>query len=221
MDCLFGLVGDGFALLVADSSAINNIVVQKTDLDKIMVLDSHKLLGSTGSSGDRVQFSEYIQKNIHLYQYRNGTPISMAGAANFTRLELAKALRSAGAYQTNLMLAGWDEDAGPSLYYLDYLASLVKLEKGGLGYGAYFILSILDKHYKAGMALDDALRLVDVCIAEIRARLIVAPPNFVIKIVDKDGARELSWRRTVTDAGPPPAPPTPPEPAAEPVSAAG
>ena len=41
----------------------------------------------------RVQFSEFIQKNILLYQYRNGIPLSTSAAANFTRGELATALR--------------------------------------------------------------------------------------------------------------------------------
>jgi 20S proteasome alpha/beta subunit len=53
MECIFGLVGDGFALVVADTSQVQSIVVQKTNEDKIMILDSHKLLGVTGESGDR------------------------------------------------------------------------------------------------------------------------------------------------------------------------
>lgn len=53
MECVFGLVGDGFALVVADTSQAQSIVVQKTNEDKIMVLDSYKLLGATGESGDR------------------------------------------------------------------------------------------------------------------------------------------------------------------------
>lgn len=55
MECVFGLIGDGFALVVADTSQVQSIVVQKTNEDKIMVLDSHKLLGVTGESGDRYQ----------------------------------------------------------------------------------------------------------------------------------------------------------------------
>ena len=35
----------------------------------------------------------------------------------------------------NMMLAGWDKHDGPSLYYLDYISTLHKLEKGGMGYG--------------------------------------------------------------------------------------
>ncbi|KAK8934121.1 Proteasome subunit beta type-2-A [Platanthera zijinensis] len=93
MECVFGLVGDGFALIAADSSAVNSILVHKSNEDKIMVLDSHKLLGASGEAGDRAQFTEYIQKNVHLYQFRNGIPLTTAAAANFTRGELATALR--------------------------------------------------------------------------------------------------------------------------------
>jgi 20S proteasome subunit beta 4 len=53
MECLFGFVGDGFVVVVADTNANQSIVVQKTTEDKITRLDSHKLLGCIGESGDR------------------------------------------------------------------------------------------------------------------------------------------------------------------------
>lgn len=53
MDCLFGLVGDGFALVVSDSSNARSIVVNSTEEDKIMILDPSKLLAASGPSGDR------------------------------------------------------------------------------------------------------------------------------------------------------------------------
>ncbi|KAJ7546785.1 hypothetical protein O6H91_08G054400 [Diphasiastrum complanatum] len=198
MECVFGFEGDGFVLLATDTSAVQSIVVQKTTEDKIMILDSHKLMALTGESGDRVQFSEYIQKNVLLYQFRNGIPLSTAAAANFTRGELAQALRKSP-YMVNMMIGGFDKDTGPSLYFLDYIATLHKVEKGALGYGAYFILSLLDKYYHKDLSLSSALDLAYKCIAEVRSRLVVSPPNFVIKIVDKDGARELEWRKTVED----------------------
>ncbi|OVA15519.1 Proteasome [Macleaya cordata] len=200
MECVFGLVGDGFVMVVADSSAVNSILVHKSNEDKIMVLDSHKLLGASGESGDRVQFTEYIQKNVALYQFRNGIPLTTAATANFTRGELATALRK-NPYSVNLLLAGYDKETGPSLYYIDYIASLHKIEKGAFGYGSYFSLSMMDRHYHGGMSLEEATDLADKCIMEIRSRLVVAPPNFVIKIVDKDGAREHAWRESIKDAG--------------------
>ena len=41
----------------------------------------------------RAQFTEFIQKNVSLYQFRNGIPLTTAATANFTRGELATALR--------------------------------------------------------------------------------------------------------------------------------
>lgn len=63
----------------------------------------------------------------------------------------------------------------------------------------------MDRYYEKNMSLDKALQLVYKCIDEVRNRLVVAPPNFVIKIVDKDGARVHEWRRTVHDNQGPPA----------------
>ncbi|KAJ4746108.1 Proteasome subunit beta type [Rhynchospora pubera] len=196
MECVFGLVGKGFAIVAADTSAVNSILVHKSNEDKVMVLDSHKLLGASGEPGDRVQFTEYIQKNVHLYQFRNGIPLTTAATANFTRGELATALRK-NPYSVNILLAGYDKGVGPSMYYIDYIATMHKIEKGAFGYGSYFCLSMMDRLYHPDMSIEEAIELIDKCIIEIRTRLVVAPPNFVIKIVDEDGAREYAWRESI------------------------
>ncbi|KAL1060189.1 hypothetical protein V6Z11_1Z118300 [Gossypium hirsutum] len=183
MECVFGLVGNDFAIVAADTSAVHSILVHKSNEDKIMILDSHKLIAASGESGDS---SRSIQKNVALYQFRNGIPLTTAAAANFTRGELATALRK-NPYFVNILLAGYDKETGPSL----------------IGYGSYFSLAMMDRHYHSGMTVEEAIDLVDKCIMEIRSRLVVAPPNFVIKIVDKDGAREYAWRESVKDAAVP------------------
>ncbi|XP_028797602.1 proteasome subunit beta type-2-A-like [Neltuma alba] len=98
MECVFGLVGNDFVVVAADTSAVHSILVRKSNEDKIMVLDSHKLIAASGEPGDRVQFTEYIQKNVALYQFRNGIPLTTSAAANFTRGELATALRKVYIY---------------------------------------------------------------------------------------------------------------------------
>ncbi|KAI9115178.1 hypothetical protein K1719_014191 [Acacia pycnantha] len=64
---------------------------------------------------------------------------------------------------------------------------------------------MMDRHCHSGMSVEEAIDLVDKCIVEIRSKLVVAPPNFVIKIVDKDGTREYGWRQPVKDTQAPPA----------------
>ncbi|KAL8162736.1 hypothetical protein V2J09_014225, partial [Rumex salicifolius] len=67
-------------------------------------------------------------------------------------------------------------------HFIDYIATLHKVDKAAFGYGAYFSLAMMDRHYHSGMSVEEAIDLVDKCIVEIRSRLVVAPPNFVIKI---------------------------------------
>ena len=80
----------------------------------------------------------YISKNINLYEISNeGTKLSTHAQANFARGELAAALRR-GPYQVNVLLGGYDEGKGGSLYTMDYLGSLHKVNHGAQGYAQYF-----------------------------------------------------------------------------------
>ncbi|CAI0465896.1 unnamed protein product [Linum tenue] len=59
MECVFGLVGNDYAIVVADTSAVHSILVHKSNEDKIMVLDSHKLVAASGEPGDRFMISAH------------------------------------------------------------------------------------------------------------------------------------------------------------------
>lgn len=48
----------------------------------------------TGEPGDKVNFAEYIQRNLQLYKMINGYDLSTHAAANYARRELATSLRS-------------------------------------------------------------------------------------------------------------------------------
>jgi 20S proteasome subunit beta 4 len=65
-----------------------------------------------------------------------------------------------------MLIGGFDED-GPSLFFMDYLSSCVKLPFAIHGYGSYFGLSICDKYYKKDMNEAEALVLLNKIIAEV------------------------------------------------------
>uniref|UniRef100_A0A7S0X3I1 Proteasome subunit beta n=1 Tax=Mantoniella antarctica TaxID=81844 RepID=A0A7S0X3I1_9CHLO len=187
MDVLFAFVGDKFAVVVTDTTSVQQIIIQKDDMEKTMDLDSHKLMALSGPKGDCTYFSEYIQANMKLYELKNGCKLSTHAAASFTRTNLAESLRK-GPYQVNILLAGYDADVDEcSLYFMDYMASMQKVNSGGHGYGGMFCLSLFDKHWKPKMTRVEASDLVDKCIAEVRERLVTAPAKYHVKIVDKDG----------------------------------
>ncbi len=128
-----------------------------------------------------------------MYELSNaGTKLSTHAQANFARGELATALRK-GPFQVNVLLAGYDEKTGGSLYHLDYMGTLHKVKHGAQGYAQYFCSSIYDKDWTDNMTEEEALKVIEKCIKEVHTRFMINQPNFIIKKVDKDGVQVLSF----------------------------
>lgn len=190
METLLGIVGDGFAVIAADTLVSRSIVVMKGDQDKIVPIDKHKMMGLVGEPGDTALFGDLIQKNVSLYSFRNGVTMSTHAAANYTRNTLATAIRE-GPYACNVLMAGFDAQEGGSLYWIDYLGSMKKLDFGAQGYAAHFTLSLLDRHFRRGLNLQQAVEIIQQCIDELRLRFIINSSRFIIKVVDANGIRQI------------------------------
>lgn len=164
-----------------------------------MQLDAHKLLVATGPQSDRVAFGEYVQKNMKLYELRNGVTLNGPATANFVRSELARFLRKSP-YQVNLLIgavdrAGADAPEGaaaePSLHWIDYLGAMAKVNFGAHGYGAHFCLSIFDREWKPDMTLEQATKVLQMCRAELDMRFLVRNGEWSYKVIDANGIRDL------------------------------
>ena len=162
-------------------------------MDKIKALTSHTMMGVSGPNCDLVNFTEYIEKNLKLYELENdGTKLSPKAQANFCRNELATALRK-GPYQVDVLLGGYDLVKNQAqLYFMDHLAALQQVPYNAQGYAAYFCLSIMDRDYIPGLSYEKALEIMNKCIQALHKRFLLSQPNFIIKVVDKDGIRVVS-----------------------------
>ncbi|KAK2582050.1 hypothetical protein KPH14_002755 [Odynerus spinipes] len=191
MECLIGIQFKDFVLIAADMTNSQSIMVMKSDEEKIHKMSDKLVMAVSGESGDTTQFSEYIGKNIQLYKMRNGYELSPQAATAFTRRNLADYLRSRTPYNVNLLMAGYDDHIGPQLYFIDYLASCVKVPYAAHGYGGFFSLSILDRYHSLDMSEEEGYELMKKCVREIHKRLIVNLPNFKVQKVSKDGVKNM------------------------------
>ncbi|KAB0803479.1 hypothetical protein PPYR_00449 [Photinus pyralis] len=191
MECLLGIKCRDFVIVAADMTKAHSIMVMKTDENKLHTLSNKIVMAISGEQGDTTQFAEYIAKNIQLYKMRNGYELGAKAAANFTRRNLAEGLRSRNAYHVNMLLAGYDDQEGPQLYFVDYLASLANVKFASHGYGGFFSLAIMDRYYSEDLTPEEAYDIMKKCIREVHQRLIVNLPNFKLQIIDKDGIRDL------------------------------
>lgn len=141
-----------------------------------------------------VQFADYISANIALYSMRNSTDLSPHEVSSFVRSELAKSLRSRSPYTVNLLLGGYDAIKGkPELYWIDYLASSAKVPYAAHGYAQYYCLSILDKHHHPDISYEDGMKILRLCTDELKRRLPIDFKGVLVKVIDKDGVREVDY----------------------------
>lgn len=125
---------------------------------------------------------------------RNGYDLSPSATASFVRNELAKALRSRNPYTVNLLLGGYDAIADkPTLYWIDYLASCAPLPYAAHGYSQYYCLSILDKHHHPDISYEQGLKILKMCTDELKRRLPIDFKGFTVKVVTKEGIKEVPW----------------------------
>lgn len=68
-----------------------------------------------------------------------------------------------------------------------------KMNICGTGYGSMFVLALLDKMWHPDCTEDEAMEMMKKGVAEVRLRLAVAPAKFAVKVVNKDGIKDLGF----------------------------
>ena len=91
----------------------------------------------------------------------------------------------------NVLIGGWDEKDGPSLYFIDYLSCMARVNRASHGYGGYFLPGILDHYFKPNLTEQEGIGIAKKCIEEVQTRFILSQAEFSVKIVDKNGIRIL------------------------------
>ena len=207
MDCLLGITGNDFVLLAADTQAARSIVVMGSESQKFRHLNTSNALAFCGESGDTTAFADLIQANVKLHGIRGeGIEMGTEEIAHYVRKQLADSLRSRSPYQVNLLIGGIEPEVAsgnlgiqqaqankthtPRLYWIDYLGAMTEVPFAAHGYASYFCLSTLDRHYRAGMNLEQAKQVLMLCLQELKTRFIVNLPSFALRIVRADGIRE-------------------------------
>ena len=74
---------------------------------------------------------------------------------------------------------------------MDYLAALAKVNFGAHGYASNFVLSIFDRDWKPNLSLEEGIAIIRKCINELHSRFLISQPNFILKIVNKDGTSKI------------------------------
>lgn len=75
-------------MLAADAQVARSILLYKDTQDKIAHLSNNKALACAGPQSDCVSFTEYVSKNMALYELNNDVKLTTKAAATFIRGEV-------------------------------------------------------------------------------------------------------------------------------------
>ena len=128
-------------------------------------------MGVAGETCDRERFASYVLRNIAWNKYKTGAALDLNAIAEYTRSELAYAIRN-GPYQTNILIGGIDDDGKAKLFWLDYMGTMQQVGKGAHGYAGYFTSSILEDNYREGLTQEQGLAIMKKCANEMRTRFL-------------------------------------------------
>lgn len=125
----------------------------------------------------------------------NGIELSPHACANFTRHEMATALRSRNSFLANLVVGGYSmnehDKQRAQLYGIDYLGALVPGNVVAHGFCQFFALAIADRFWKENLTVEEALAMLQMIVNEIGKRMAYYPHCVFVRIIDANGIRVL------------------------------
>jgi len=74
-----------------------------------------------------------------------------------------------------------------------------KMNYGAHGYGGFFCSSLLDRLWRPNMPLEEGIELMKKAFKEINTRFLVGGCTFTLKVVTKDGTREIEIDQAMVD----------------------
>lgn len=193
MDIILGIRLKNATLLATSKAFTRGISILKATDNKTLDLNEHNTIAFTGESGDTTQFAEYIKGNVQLFGLREGYDMESPEIASFIRHELATSIRSRKPYQVQLLIAGVYKDGEGFLSMIDYIGTRCDLPYAAHGYAAFYTMSLLDHHYREDISLDEGIKLLKLCEEELNKRMPMDFKGLNVKIVDKDGIREVDF----------------------------
>lgn len=180
---------DGIAL-ASDSRSVGYYLILSKRVKKIFPLEERAGAAISGSTGDVQSFVNLLRAEARLYRLNNEKPMSVKALAQTASNILHD--RRMFPYILEAIIAGID-DAKPVLYFLDPVGGkLEEREFAAGGTGASVAYGTLEKEFRAGMTVEEGVKLAAASIKAAIERDAATGDGIAAAVIDGKGYRELS-----------------------------
>ena len=185
---------DGGVVLAADSRTSTGTYVVNRAAKKLTRLTDSVYCCRSGSAADTQNLSEMVVNYLQQQEISGGRTLPVASAATiFQKLcYMNKWNISAG-----IIVAGYDETNGGSVYSIPSGGSCVRLPYALGGSGSIFLYSFMDANYRIGMTKDECLDLCRRAVSHALTRDGSSGGLVRTMCISKDGAEAatIPWTR--------------------------
>jgi 20S proteasome subunit beta 5 len=152
-----GFVFDHGVLLAVDSRASMGSYIGSGSVKKVIEISRYLLGTMAGGAADCSFWERNLALQTRIHELREGKRISVAAASKL----LGNTVYGYRGYGLSMgtMIAGWDENLGPSLYYIDDDGTRLKGDRFSVGSGSTYAYGVLDSEYRKNLTIEEAVAL--------------------------------------------------------------
>lgn len=188
-----GLVTRDHVILAADKRATAGQMIYHKQVKKIATITNYAAMTISGLVADAqflIENARYIARD---YELNTGRPISIRGLASSISTILSVYLRRFP-FIVQLLIGGYDQYEGPSLYYLDLYGTLTKENFMATGSGSPVAFGLLEANYRPDLDLDTAVDMAVRAVLAAQARDGFSGEGVDVVVI---GRRGIELERTI------------------------
>ncbi len=182
-----GLIGKDCIVLASDQRATMGFLIANKTAQKIFKITDR--IGATiaGSVADAQNIMDLLRAEAKLFEIQRGRPIRVKA---LTRLLSNIMFQARGAYMLQCLVGGYD-DAGPQVFYTDYIGSVLPDVFTATGSGSPVALGVLEAEYKEDLPKKKAIELGVRAVAAAIERDAASGNSILVSVIDKDGYQAI------------------------------
>ncbi|KAJ1979836.1 Proteasome subunit beta type-1 [Dimargaris cristalligena] len=164
---IMAVVYDGGVIIGADSRTTTGSYIANRVTDKLTKIHDRIYCCRSGSAADTQAVADIVHYYTQMYQVQhNAAPTTQVVASLFREL----CYSNRNNLMAGIIVAGWDERVGPSVYSIPLGGSIHKQAYAIGGSGSSYIYGYCDANYKDHMNREEAIDFVKKAIALAMSR---------------------------------------------------
>ncbi|MCF2135819.1 MAG: archaeal proteasome endopeptidase complex subunit beta [Candidatus Thorarchaeota archaeon] len=182
-----GMIAKDCVVLASDQRATMGYLIANKSAQKIYKITNS--IGATiaGSVADAQAIMELLRAESKLYEIQRGRPMRVKA---LTRLLANIMFQARGGYMLQCLVGGFD-DAGPQVFYTDFIGSVLPDKFTATGSGSPVALGVLEAGYKDNLTKNKAIELAVRAIASAIERDAATGNSILVSVIDKDGYQAI------------------------------